>query len=484
MAITYQKTSISDTAIQTVKNSISGFVENIDTFEGTRNNLYIRVKFKNLNLYAYIILDTKNRLMAHYCENLEKKLSCKHQNILAAIADHFGHTIELANVSTKIAEYKKFEKQFDTIRWENKNETFNLFSSIQDSFTETNPVNNNKPITVEHTHTIERDWATGWNEVQSYLDEQGIDIALQNKILERRKRISKSVSVLPEQKLPIKPDTPYQGEIFSRVLRHIFNNKHFIFIGGKGAGKDTLISTIAWILNLPMLLQVGDKDTTRESIIAEPAFRDNESTYDLSQFTKTVQHGGLVNFAEVNFLKGDTTSVFHSLFDDNETLATPIGPIQKHMDFLMCCSMNVGNGYFGVNKLNDAFKDRFAVIRLPQTHFENLIRTKTGLEDSSAIKFLSTIKKNLEELFFENLCESADTIRGYLDAAKYFIKFGFNNETRIEVVEDYIINKVEELEDYFEARNAVREAFSELHLQLFPYTEEEVAYSNSDVEEN
>ncbi|MFY0519294.1 AAA family ATPase [Lysinibacillus sp. UGB7] len=483
MTLNFQKINITDVAIQTAKDSIPGFVENIDTFEGTNDNFYIRVKFKKLDLYAYIVIDTKNSLMVHYCENVEKNLSCKHRNILAAIANHYRYSIELANTKTKLVEYKDFVKRFEKVKWENKDDEFNLFPSISDSTTVQTPEVKNAVIV--HTQTIDRDWAAGWNEVQDYLDKQGVDIALQIKILERRKQISKYVPIQPEQSPPLKPKTPYQGEIFRRVLRHIFNNKHLILIGGKGAGKDTLINTIAWIFNLPKLLQIGDKDTSRESIVAEPAFRNNQSTYDLSQFTKTVQMGGLVNYAEVNFLKGDTTSVFHSLFDDNETLATPIGPIHAHKEFLMCCSMNVGNGYFGVNKLNDAFKDRFAVIRLPQTlSFETLIKDKSGLEDSSAIKFLSTIKKNLEELFFDNLCESADTIRGYIDAAVYFLNYGFNNETRIEVVEDYIINKVEDIEDYFEARNAVREAFAELKLQAFPLTEEEKAYSNSDTEEN
>ncbi|PIJ98045.1 hypothetical protein CTN02_09895 [Lysinibacillus sphaericus] len=482
MTINFQKVTVSDVAINTVKDSIPGFVENIDAFEGTKNNLYIRVKFKKLDLYAYLVIDSKNRLMVHYCEEVEKNLPCKHRNLLAAIANHFGHSIELTNAKTKLADYKDFEKQFEKVRWENKNDEFNLFPIIKDTLPVTNQVDKQ---TVSVDQLIDRDWETGWNGVQDYLDSQGVDIALQNKILERRKRISMHVPIQQEQTAPSKPATPYQGETFRRVLRHIFNDKHLILIGGKGTGKDTLINTLAWIFNFPLLLQIGDKDTSRETIVAEPAFRDNQSTYDLSQFTKTVQHGGLVNYAEVNFLKGDITSVFHSLFDENEALATPLGPIQAHKDFLMCCSMNVGNGYFDVNKLNDAFKDRFAVVRLPQTmEFQNLIKEKSGLVDSNALEFLSTIKKNLEELFFDGLCNSADTVRGYIDSAKYFLNFGFNNETRIEVVEDYIINKVEDTEEYFEARNAVREAFSELKLSPFPFTEEEKAYSNAQEDDN
>lgn len=486
MTINFQRISVTSVAIQAVKNSIPGFVESIDTFEGTQNNLYIRVKFINLDTQAYMVIDANNKLMVHYCEDVEKNLSCKHQNILAAIADHLGHTIELGNTKTKLVEFKEFEKRFDKVRWANKNDEFKLnhYPSIMDAAPVSHAVKKEESNSISNVHTqsANRDWATSWNDIQDYLDSQGIDIALQNKILERRKQISNDIAILPEHIAPLKPKTPYQGEIFRRVLRHIFNDKHLILIGGKGAGKDTLINTIAWIFNYPLLLQVGDKDTTKDSITAEPAFRDNQSTYDISQIAKTVKEGGLINYAEVNFLKGDITSLFHPLFDENETLVTPIGPIKANKNFLMCFSMNVGSGYSGVNKLNDAFKDRFAVIRLLQSDFQNLIRVKSGLEDSGALEFLSTIKKNLEELFFDDLCQSADTMRGYLDAAKYFINYGFTNETRIEVVEDYIINKVEEKEDYFEARNAIREAFSELNLPPFPFTEEEKAFSNLEEE--
>lgn len=478
MTIQFSTVQITPTSIQTAKPSIASFVENIERFDNTKGHTYFRVKFAKHDTYAYIVIVEKNPYFAHYCESLEKGLSCKHKPLLAAIADHYGYSINISNNKTKLKDFNVWGSQFDKVAWSDCNDDFNI---VLPQSNPTTPAAVPTTPVVSHANVqANREWRNGWKEVQDYLDTEGVDIALQNKLLTRRQRISVNVPIQPNQLAPQKPNFPYKGDSLRRVIRHILRNKHIILIGGKGSGKDTLINTLSWILNIPTLVQVGNKDETKETIVGEPAFRDNQSTYDLSQFSQTVQKGGLVNFAEINFLKGDTTSVFHSLFDENEVLATPIGAIPAHEDFIMCSSMNVGDGYMGVNKLNDAFKDRFSVIRLPQTvDFAELLQSKTGLSDSSAIEFLQEVKKQLEELFYENLAESADTIRGYIDAAGYFIEYGFNHETRIEAVEDFIVNKVEDPDDYFEARAAVREAFSQLHLTDFPMSDEEKAYSAS-----
>ena len=59
------------------------------------------------------------------------------------------------------------------------------------------------------------------------------------------------------------------------------------------------------------------------------------------------------------------TSVFHSFFDDNGVISTPLGSYKLHPHTLFCASMNVGEGYEGVQKLNKAFKDRFGATRFP-----------------------------------------------------------------------------------------------------------------------
>ncbi|HCG4536023.1 TPA: AAA family ATPase [Salmonella enterica subsp. enterica serovar Typhi str. AG3] len=473
----FVKVNISELAIQSNENTLHSWLESVETHETTKGHLYVRAKLKNLAEYSYIVAND-NVTMIHYCEELEKGIACKHRPIIAAIAKKLGrHPVETTNSKTKLNDFKDFETQFERVKWTDRADDFNLIPPETPEVQST-PAPAPKANVVK-TGTVNRDWAIGWREVEDYLTSEGVDLALQNKILDRRKRISSNVAIQPDQLAPKKPDTPYQGPMLNRVFRHLMQGKHLILIGGKGSGKDTMINTIGWVLNIPTLIQVGNKDETKDTIVGEPGFHNNESTYDLSLFSKTVQNGGLVNFAEVNFLKGDTTSVFHSLFDENEVLSTPIGSINRHEDFIMCCSMNIGEGYMGVNRLNDAFKDRFSVLRLPQTmDFASLIRSKTGLMDTQAIEFLEKVKEHLAELFFENLAESADTIRGYIDAAKYFVDYGYTNETRIEVCEDFIINKVEDSEEYFEARAAVREAFTELHLQQFPVTEEEQAFIN------
>ncbi|OBW54602.1 hypothetical protein A9986_13295 [Solibacillus silvestris] len=172
------------------------------------------------------------------------------------------------------------------------------------------------------------------------------------------------------------------------------------------------------------------------------------------------------------------TSVFHSFFDDNGVISTPLGSYKLHPHTLFCASMNVGEGYEGVQKLNKAFKDRFAVLRLTKTaSFKELITRKTGLVDVAALEFLEAIQEGLKELHIEGLATDTDTLRGYFKAAKYFLTFGYNQTSRIRAVEAYILNRVEEVEEYCEARAAVREVFNDIKLQDFPVSPDEILFN-------
>ena len=177
-------------------------------------------------------------------------------------------------------------------------------------------------------------------------------------------------------------------------------------------------------------------------------------------------------------LAGDVTSMLHPLTDENKQLTTPVGTIERNQNFIMIASMNVGNGYAGTRSLNDAFKDRFAVIRLPYVQeFEEMIRSKTGLHDTHGLTFLKQVKEAVDQLIQEeNQGHAAATIRGYIDAANYFLQIGINNETKEEIIEDYVINKVENIDEYMALRQVIREdAWSSL-----PITDEEQQYINGE----
>lgn len=472
-SVTFQSVTISSTAINAVKDKIRSYVSSVETFSSTC--FYARVKIKDVEEYAYIYAKDSNVVISHYCESTTKGIQCTHNAILSSIALQYGHNVTVSTGKLTLKKFKEFAATFDPIVWGDDSEKFDIFNSDEDE-----QIVEEVPTTLKAGEIEPRDWKKGWNEIQDYLDKQAIEIGLQNKILDLRQAISSNVGLRAKMIAPKKPDTPYNGLMFEEAISHILLGEHLLLIGDAGTGKDTLINTISWVLNYPVLLQVGSKDETKESLVAEPAFINNESTYTLSQVATTVRDGGLINFAEINFLQGSTTSVLHPLFDENKVLPTPIGGIDGNPFVLFCASMNVGEGYAGVNRLNKAFKDRFAVLRLQKTmSFKESLTNKTGLVDSAALEFLEKIKEGLNELFVENIATAADTVRGYIKAANYFFHYGYTQNTRIRAIESYVINRIEEPEEYFQAREAVRDIFNELRLPQFPVTDEERLYNPS-----
>lgn len=484
ITLKYGRYTSNPMSIETVKTNgtIPNVITNIERDNSQDGQDILLIQFRAIKAPAYLILthSTGDARGIHYCEANEKGVNCNHATALATIADTLGFKMTSINMKSSLNDILQYDSGFNEAAAVNANWEFGLLPVLEDEEDEDVPspsVSSPAPVVntvVPTTTSGPRNPKKDWKDIQEHLQEQNVNVALIHRIYEFREKISQ-IPVHDFQTPPVKPNMPYMGEYLQRALMHILRGKHLMLIGDMGSGKDTLINTIGWIFNLPQIIVSANSSDTKESLVAEPSFKNNQSTYEYSELSKTVQQGGLVNLAEANMLLGDTTSVFHSLFDENRVLPTPLGSIPHHEHFLLMATLNVGANYSGTKKLNPAFKDRFAVLRLPQGQdFQSMISRKTGLMDKTALKFLEDVKRAIEEFNYEGRGLDAKTYRGYEDAARFFVDFGFNYDTKNIVIEDYIINKEEDLEDYFELREAVRNAHSS-----FPISVEEKAYLDS-----
>lgn len=159
-----------------------------------------------------------------------------------------------------------------------------------------------------------------------------------------------------------------------------------------------------------------------------------------------------------------------------DQLGTQVGNIKRHEGHIFIGSINQGDQYSGVKQLNGALKDRCSILELPYTQeFKSMIEHKTGLTDPHAIEFLEKIKEAIDFLVTtEQQGEESRTVRGYIDAAKYLNTYGVTFETKVEAVEDFIVNKTSNFEEKMAIRDIIRQkAWSD-----FPMTKEEEEYLN------
>lgn len=462
--------------------------DHVQKVEKLKNKDFYRISFKNEEAPGFITFSEhkgkKIAVFLHYCEQNENGNPCAHIARGIATGKRLGLEIEFYSNKTTIESIQSMDKyKEDNYDILNGRDAFkDLLVVVEEdeedeatapTYTSTSKKAPSKPTTISK----KRNWKTGWKDVEDYLVGEGAGNRLIREVQQKRIDVHTSVQLTTTTSEPVKPKTPYIGPTVLRAIRHILNGKDLILIGDKGCGKDTLISTVSWVFGYPITLIGGNGDEDKESLVAEPAFKDNESTHVLSEFSKSVENGDLVNFAEINMLQGDVTAVFHSLLDDNEAIPTKLGLIKRHPEHLIIGSMNVGEGYAGVKNLNEAFKDRFSMMRLPYGDFQSIIKSKSGFTNKVGLDFLENVKKAIDKLIASNDGEgaSAKTVRGYIDAALYFGKYGVSVDTKTEAVEDYIINKVTDLEELC----AVREAIRSYAWKDFPISMEEELYINA-----
>lgn len=240
-AINLYPSTISTTAIHAVEDKIRSYVSSVETFSG--NVFCARVKLKKVEEYAYIHASEKTVIVAHFCESSEKGVNCNHNAILAAIAKDYGYEVTFTSGKSNLKKYSLFETTFASAVWTDDSERFSISNTGDE-------VEEKEEVIVEQTTESEklvstpsskaRDWKKGWSEIQDYLDSQGIDMGLQNKILDLRQAVSANVGLSPHLIEPKKPSTPYDGPMFEEAVTHILLGEHLLLIGDAGTGKDTV----------------------------------------------------------------------------------------------------------------------------------------------------------------------------------------------------------------------------------------------------
>lgn len=470
--------------LQTAMMKLPQKVEQIEKAEYDRAGVQvtvIRIHFTSLNVPGYVVSDEHGGAFYHYCEDSASGARCNHFAFAQAIAEKLGCLMQKTYHAKDPSDYEHLVK--DATTYDDVSLNFNVVPPVpagsSAAASSATPISSSNPMISTSTASpisTKRNWSDGFNEVLSYLKDENFPASMIMDISELRESVFDKVQMTTMATEPVKPEMPYMGTFIARAFRHILNGKDLILIGEKGSGKDTLIATIAWVLGLPVYLQSGNANESKESIVGDRSFAKGEVFFDLSPFATSVQYGGISNYSELNMIPGQITAVFHPVLDENRQLPTLKGSIQRHPHHLFIGSMNVGEQYAGVSLTNGALMDRFAVLEMPYSlEFRELLIKKTGLTDNYTLTFLENVKKQIDELITtEGTGERSKTIRGYIGAAQHFKKYGTNLEMKIEAIEDFILNRTEDKIEKIKIRDGLRQSvFPDL-----PKTKEEEDYEN------
>lgn len=442
------------------KEKLSTYVDQVKRAE-VPNGTHYHYKFADGIEGISIITDTVQDFI-HRCDHFLQGRACSHIACAYAVATMTNHVIKRFGALDKPEDFKQYlgSYQYEDINIEVGLPEYIELESNDNAEVIEETEEEKTPVVSTTTKKKKRNAATSWNEVEEFLKNSLVSRQIIQQVKAERKTIFDQVKLTEMTSEPRRPDTTYMGLMLERAIKHILLGESLLLVGAKGSGKDTLVATLSWIFGLPMYLQTGHKGYTAETLVGDnmPTGNGMEVKFKYTAYATSVMAGGLVHFAELNMLLPDATSIFHSVYDGNNQLSTPYGTVDKHACHVFIASINVGEQYAGIKSLNEALKDRLAVLHMPTSlDFNELISSKTGLTDTHLLGWMQSIKQGIETVHTnEGIGSEAITLRGYIKAAAYLIKFGSNDENNSIAIEDYVLNRIEDREERYAVRNHLR----------------------------
>lgn len=197
-------------------------------------------------------------------------------------------------------------------------------------------------------------------------------------------------------------------------------------IGGKGAGKNTLLNTLAWIYQRPLFSQSANRDTDITHLFGDKTIEvvDVDGVpvqivgFQKGLLVEAMEVGGFYEFGEGNTCKADVCVAIHSALDDRrEADVNNYKLVKAHKNFSFVLTMNID--YEGCNELNQAFRDRFMTIPFPSPEDITKILKDAcpqASDDNILVcnKLYQALLNRVEELQSDDIV----TIRGYINAIK------------------------------------------------------------------
>lgn len=238
-------------------------------------------------------------------------------------------------------------------------------------------------------------------------------------------RVFAEMFSLPEypEMVPDPPVRYVQADSFgalTRALAYRLSGLHLRLVGSKGCGKNTLIQTVDWLLNVPQYRMQGNAELDKLDLLGGPTIENGTMRYRLSDMLRYLAAGADVVLDEGNTIKPECADVLHSLTDAARQIQVPgYGLVQMHPHSAFTITMN--EDYAGTNFMNEATIDRFTPIHIaePETIVDVLRRVvpeASGASLNICDYVYCAIRDRIRSA--GGLEPDAMTIRGFIDALR------------------------------------------------------------------
>jgi len=248
----------------------------------------------------------------------------------------------------------------------------------------------------------------------SYLLDQMVPGELIHGVLHSMKRNDTGVSVIKPRQLFLQTA---ENNYLTRCLAYHLSGKNIRLVGEKGAGKNTLVYTVCWVLNQALTRIQGNSDMDKIDLLGGQALDDHGTHFELSSFVEMLIKGGDVVLDEINSVKPEIAIILHSIADDARSIEVPgYGFVEVNPDSRIWATMN--EEYVGTGMLNSATADRFVPVYLEdQMDLGKLLTEMVPGADKNAVKICVELYAKIRKAVREGRCSSdALTTRGFIDA--------------------------------------------------------------------
>lgn len=290
-------------------------------------------------------------------------------------------------------------------------------------------------------------------DILGYLTACGVDVSLQEKVLDTYKVYPKEVRAAIKPKPPV-PFVDQYGFIKTSVAA-IVKEKHLRYDGPKGAGKNLAIDTLSWVFQRPLFRVSFNKQTDEGVLFGEKTLatktkrvtieevsenartgetvkvfaknmtnlihamlgKSQDVVFERGPLTLAMEYGGFLNLDEINFANQANASVLNNALDDNRSVYVPgYKTVVAAENFVAISTMN--DGYVGTSQMNQALRDRFYPVM-----FEYPSDMSTFLKvryPNANPNYLSAIDSIYEDMVkhvrdIEDLDPDAISTRGFID---------------------------------------------------------------------